>query len=242
MKQDKQAHRVVHQELALDIYLRTLLEEIPSEVGETAPIEQPDAAPKTAVEPVQRAELNPPLLAPTLAAAEIEAGLPVPLESREAITNQQLAVMPDWARHEFQALFFKVDQLTLATPLTDLLRTLRNERQPTKLPGQPSWFLGLLDEHDGRIGVLDTGQLLFGKNKGKQRDPVANPFRHILITGDGRWGLACDEILSISRLQPDKVRWRTLREKRPWLVGTVIEELTAVIDVQQLVPHRKMRH
>ena len=149
--------------------------------------------------------------------------------------------MPEWSQNEFQALFFKVDQLILAAPLTELLRTIKINRQPSKIPGQPSWFMGLLDQHDSRIGVLDTGQLVFGKSRGSQRDLEQNPFKSILISQDGRWGLACDEILSISKLQPEKVRWRTMREKRPWLIGTVIEELTAVIDVQQLVPHRKTR-
>ena len=89
------------------------------------------------------------------------------------------------------------------------------------------------------IGVLDTGQLIFGKNRGSQRDLEARPFKSILITRDKRWRLACDEILSIGRLKPEKVRWRTCRQKRPWLIGTVIEELTAIIDLQALVPHRK---
>jgi len=147
--------------------------------------------------------------------------------------------MPEWARSEFQALFFKVDKFILATPLTELLRTIEVDKKPTKIPGQPSWFMGLLDTHEQRIGVLDTGQLIFGKTIGQQRDLEKQPFQRILITHDGRWGLACDEILSIGKLEPDKVRWRTLRQKKPWLIGTVIDELTAVIDVNHLVPHRK---
>jgi purine-binding chemotaxis protein CheW len=51
--------------------------------------------------------------------------------------------------------------------------------------------------------------------------------------------LACDEILSIGKLKPDTVRWRTNRQTKTWLIGTVIEELTAVVDLRQLVPHRK---
>jgi purine-binding chemotaxis protein CheW len=136
-------------------------------------------------------------------------------------------------------LFFKVDQLILATPLIELCRTIKLERKPSKIPGQPSWFLGLLDEHDCRIGVLDTGQLVFGKTRGSQRDLEENPFKRVLITQDKKWGLACDEIISIGNLKPEKVRWRTIRQKKPWLIGTVIEELTAIIDVKQLVPHRK---
>lgn len=243
MKQDKQTQHVVHQELALDIYLRTLLEEVPTaeiekpvtEKAKTLRSEPPASGPVRLVEPI----MLPPLQQPQV--EETVKGLPAVREAVPDSKPQHLSVMPEWAQHEFQALFFKVDQLILATPLTELLRTIKIDRQPTKIPGQPSWFMGLLDEHDSRIGVLDTGQLVCGKNRGGRRDLAKNPFQRILITRDGRWGLVCDEILSISRLQPEKVRWRTLREKRPWLIGTVIEELTAVIDVRQLVPHRKMR-
>ena len=34
----------------------------------------------------------------------------------------------------------------LATPLVELSRTIKNDRKPGKIPGQPSWFMGLLDE------------------------------------------------------------------------------------------------
>lgn len=151
-----------------------------------------------------------------------------------------LSVMPDWSRNEFQALFFRVDHLILATPLTELSRTLMFTRKPTKLPNQPTWFLGLLPDQGKNVGILDTGQLIFGRLRG-QRDLVMRPFPCLLITGDGNWGLACDEILSVGKLSPEKVRWRTLRQKRPWLIGTVTEELTAVIDIGELVPRRKSR-
>jgi purine-binding chemotaxis protein CheW len=147
--------------------------------------------------------------------------------------------MPDWAQHEFQALFFKLEHLILATPLTELSRAIKIDQKPGKIPGQPGWFIGLLDEHDSRVGVLDTGQLIFGKNRGGARNLETNPFKSILITQDKRWGLACDEILSIGKVKPEKVRWRTSRQKKPWLIGTVIEELTAIIDLQELIPHRR---
>lgn len=231
MTQAKPPRQIVRQELALDAYLSTLLDQVPDADGYAdapeviaQPIEQP------LEQPPQRVIVSEPLSAPVqnpLAAFENPAKL------------HPLSVMPDWAQHDFQALFFKVEHLILATPLTELSRTIKMDRKPGKIPGQPSWFMGLLDEPDSRIGVLDTGQLIFGKLRGSQRDLETNPFKSILVTHDKRWGLACDEILSIGRLKPEKVRWRTSRQKRPWLIGTVIEELTAIIDLQELVPHRR---
>lgn len=227
MQSEKFGHQVVEQGIALDSYLSTLLDEIPSNAALDQLLPQQETAkPVKAVAP----------------SAEVARKSDVQLDGKEdkpVKTINALSVMPDWAQSEFQALFFKVDKLILAAPLTDLLRTIKIEKAPTKIPGQPTWFMGLLDNKDLRIGVLDTGQLIYGKSRGQQRDLEKQPFKSILISHDGKWGLACDEILSIGRLEPDKVRWRTMRHKKPWLVGTVIEELTAIIDINHLVPHRK---
>lgn len=234
MQRKKTELQIVDQDIALDSYLSTLLNDIPDDLeldqelvqAEQTVVQKPVQI-KTAVEAKQKSVIQ-----------KVE----LPKEQKQPQPEKlikPLSVMPEWTQHEFQALFFKVDHLILAAPLTDLLRTIRIDKQPTKIPGQPSWFIGLLDNHQNRIGVLDTGQLIFGKTKGQERNLDEKPFQSILITHDGKWGIACDEILSIGKLLPDKVRWRTLRQKRPWLVGTVIEELTAIIDVNQLVPHRK---
>ncbi len=229
MQSEKFGQQVVQQELALDSYLSTLLDEIPSEIELNQKELKVEAK---VILPAQQLKVIPQVIEKKR----------VQVENKEEDSNKPikpLAVMPDWAQYEFQALFFKVDKLILATPLTELLRTIKVEKAPTKIPGQPSWFMGLLDTHEQRIGVLDTGQLIFGKTIGQKRDLEKQPFQRILITQDGKWGLACDEILSIGKLEPSKVRWRTLRKKKPWLIGTVIDELTAVIDVNHLVPHRK---
>lgn len=229
MNQAKSPLHILQQKLALDVYLRTLLDDVP----EAAP-DETEVQHQTVVDTKPLIRLPQP---ESSRIAEPEAERLAALENPAKL--HPLSVMPDWAQQEFQALFFKVEHLILATPLVELSRTITNDRKPGKIPGQPSWFMGLLVDQDSRIGVLDTGQLIFGKTRGQQRDLESNPFKRILITQDNRWGLACDEILSISKLRPEKVRWRTGRQKRPWLIGTVIDELTAIVDLQELVPHRK---
>jgi len=234
MNQAKALPKIIHQELALDAYLRTLLEEIPEGGAESETVIQVIQPPSATIATETIEQTSAFVKKRVVESREIDVAT-----AEKPTKVQALSVMPDWSRHEFSALFFKVDNLILATPLTELLRTIKIERSPTKIPGQPGWFMGLLDEHDTRIGVLDTGQLIFGKTRGSMRDLQENPFKRILITQDKRWGLACDEILSIGKVTPEKVRWRTQRQKKPWLIGTVIEELTAIVDVRQLVPHRK---
>jgi purine-binding chemotaxis protein CheW len=231
--------QIVKQQLALDNYLQNLLDAVP-EAGEEQVFEAPPLI--ITAPPVKLAM---PVARPVISVSESKSVAEVTTEAADTVVAsanatklQALSVMPEWSRQEFQALFFKLENLILAAPLTELARTIKIERQPRPVPGQPDWFLGLLDDHESRIGVLDTGQLVFGKTRGKQRNLEQKPFQHILITSDCRWGLAFDEVVTIGRLQPDKVRWRTSRQKQPWLIGTVIEELTAVIDIRQLVPHR----
>lgn len=255
--------QVLQQGLALDLYLKTLLADVPEA---DPPLLDPVAiaaepllkiqeveltADQTSVPVTVAATLSLPAKLPDLPLSKVvetasssaiavkPAQDPVPLQIPKARLIKPLSVMPEWSRSEFQALFFKVDHLILATPLTELSRTLIFNRKPTKIPMQPAWFLGLLEEQGKKVGILDTGQLIFGKLRGSQRDLIARPFKSLLISGDGNWGLACDEILSVNKIIPDKVRWRTFRKKRPWLIGTVIEELTAVIDITQLLPGKK---
>ena len=221
---------ILQSELALDVYLKTLLAEVPTAVEEKINI-KPSVARHTQIT-AEIAQKDTSLL------------LQKSPEHPDAIENNlnpaavnQLSVMPEWTQNEFQALFFRVDQIILATPLTELLRTMKlDTKLINKLPGQPSWFMGLAEDQSINIGVLDTEQLVMGKNLGKKRDLASKPFTNILISKDGNWGLACDEVISIAKVFPEKVRWRALRKKRSWLIGTVIDELTAIVDLQHLVP------
>ncbi len=232
--------KVVSAELAIDAYLVSLLEHVPEYVE--APLQEEQDFESEPPAPVQTPpstaviETDPPaiqaeerVVAPEAQTEQAQAEAPL----------NPLSVMPAWAQQEFQILSFRVEDMVLAVPLTSLLRTIKYDRKDTLVPGQPDWFIGLLDEHDSRIGVLDTGHLIFGKTRERQRDRAEHPFAQILITEDARWGLACDEVMDIKKIKPEQIRWRTLRDKRPWLVGTVIDELIAVIDINELIPCSK---
>ncbi len=228
-KQKTATKQIVQHEQALDLYFKNMLGDLLS--GQVAP------EPKVEVKTHPKSQIKR-VPEPVIAKEEPKT------QTRQAATKTEgkimpLSVMPEWSQQEFQTLFFKVDKMILAVPLTELLRTITFDRSVTRIPEQPSWFMGLMDELDSRIGVLDSGQLIFGKSRGMQRNLQEKPYQSILITADGRWGMACDGVLSIGKLTPEKVRWRTCRQRRPWLVGTVIDELVTVIDIRKLVPYRK---
>ncbi|MCF7971540.1 MAG: chemotaxis protein CheW [Methylococcaceae bacterium] len=217
--------QIVEQEFALDSYLATMLAEIPS----TELIEEQEQQVKQAVPPV--AEIQ------TLAVKEYDAELIVDMASSQPI--KALSVMPKYAQGEFSALFFKVGNLVLAAPLTDLSRAIKFDGKVTKIPQQPLWFMGLKAELEQKIGILNMAYLIQGKSRAGARDYQQEPFTHLILTEDGKWGLACDELLSIAKLVPEKIRWRTDRQNKPWLVGTVIEQLVVIVDINELVPKRK---
>lgn len=159
-------------------------------------------------------------------------------EGVDTPVTHPLAIMPQYAQEEFSALFFKVGHLILAVPLIDLGRTLKFDAKLTSIPQQPIWFMGLKLDQNKKIGVLNMAYLIHGRNKAEKRSYAEKPFKNIILTEDTNWGLACDEIISIKKITPDQVRWRTDRKKRSWLVGTIVEDLVVIVDINELVPKR----
>lgn len=135
---------------------------------------------------------------------------------------------PVWAQERFECLLFKVKGLTLAVPLVELGGIIKIEKEPTPLFGQPDWFIGMLRSNDMNVCMVDTAQwvlppALIASNP--------EPYKLIIRIHNSAWGLSCNAVDRSISLQPDQVRWRTSLGKRPWLAGTVIDHMCALIDV-----------
>ncbi len=118
MYSEKNEQQVVHQEIALDRYLSTLLDEIPNDIL----VEQGAEKKAETVDKSDQAEVKvrPQLKTVEKNKYEKNVAQQVRVKSKELSVKivNSLSIMPDWSQHEFQALFFKVDKLILATPLT----------------------------------------------------------------------------------------------------------------------------
>jgi len=227
-EQEKQGHKVfMEPDSALDMYLSTLLANISLNTVEGT---QLDAVEQDKVE-LQAIEIE-----------QREQKIADIFVSSETTHVQSLALMPSYAQDEFPALFFKVGHLILAVPLIELGRTIKFDSKLTSIPQQPIWFMGLKLDQDKKIGILNLAYLIHGKSRAEKRCYSDNPFKNIILTEDTNWGLACDEIITIKKITPDKVRWRTDRQRKPWLVGTIIEDLVVIVDVNELVPRRKLNN
>lgn len=212
---------LVHHELALDAYLQALLASVPDEE------EEPLVA-AAAAEPVVE----------TLVAVK-----PPPVVAESAIILPEPVVNPVPApfQQEFHALFFRIGEITLATPVSDVRRIVEYCATTTALPNQPSWLLGLVENQGEKIGVMHTAELVLGRENIQRRDFGARPYRQIIITRQGRFGFACDEVLEMVKLKPEDVRWRhpQLGGRAAWLMGTVSERLCALVDLNELTPIRR---
>lgn len=213
---------LVDQPLALRSYLDALLQAVPETnddvtlaVNEVAPAADPALA-----------------VPPSSASAEPSTAL-VAAAANEVAPEHNAAV-PSWAVQPFQCLLFKVGGLSLAVPLMELSGVIP-WREVNAMPNRSAHFLGLLQHQGASVKVVDT-TLVVMPERAQSGDASIAARRpgHILLISHGQWGLACDSIGEVLTLTAADVRWRTAKGKRPWLAGTVLQHLCAVLDVTSL--------
>lgn len=139
---------------------------------------------------------------------------------------------PAWAAEPFECLLFDVAGLTLAVPLVCLgsIYSLAGQ-ELTPLFGQPDWFLGILPSQAGNLKVLDTARWVMPD---RYRDDFRQGLQYVISVQGYEWGLAVHQVSRSLRLDPSEIKWRSQRGQRPWLAGTVIEHMCALLDVAEL--------
>ncbi|PXX75527.1 purine-binding chemotaxis protein CheW [Pseudomonas sp. LAMO17WK12:I10] len=139
---------------------------------------------------------------------------------------------PSWAVEPFECLLFDVAGLTLAVPLVCLgsIYSLAGH-ELTPLFGQPEWFLGILPSQAGNLKVLDTARWVMPD---RYRDDFRQGLQYVISVQGYEWGLAVHQVSRSLRLDPNEIKWRSHRGQRPWLAGTVIEHMCALLDVSEL--------
>ena len=245
---------VVVQAEALTLYLEALFAEKPASLPvpvmpamPVAPrvidvvvtrVEAPVVAPATAppkvetVAPVQTAMEAPPKVEVQVPAPRVETPVATPKVVVATATATEAGELPrpEWAQEPFPCLLLRMQGLTLALPLVKLNRILPWV-EPTPIPCYASWLLGVIQVEgmQRQVKVVDTAAFVTPERKpAEPRTP-----QHIVMIGEGEWALTCEDVSSIITIDPGKVRWRTSRTKRPWLAGTVIEHLCALMDAEE---------
>jgi purine-binding chemotaxis protein CheW len=197
-----------------------------SPVSTIAPLLQTLAAPVAEVQPAPEptlVEVQPTLVAPVVEVHLPPANTPPPVETDGR---------PSWAAEPFECLLFDVAGLTLAVPLVCLgsIYSLAGH-ELTPLFGQPEWFLGILPSQAGNLKVLDTARWVMPD---RYRDDFKQGLQYVISVQGYEWGLAVHQVSRSLRLDPNEIKWRSHRGQRPWLAGTVIEHMCALLDVSAL--------
>jgi len=202
------------------------LEQLMAEV-DAAPVVQVPVAPSILMtQVVTETSVIPPRIRTVVPAPAVQTSV-VPTSTVPA------PAIPDWAAAPFQCLLFKVSGLTLAVPLVKLNSVMPWTDKITQTPSKTRWYLGLVQSHEANVKVIDTALMVLPENRRNSIDLApSHRFSHILLVDNYNWGLACDAIGDVIWLDKHKVKWRTDKTRRPWLAGTVLEQLCAIIDTE----------
>lgn len=154
------------------------------------------------------------------------------IEQESVLQSDKTKPLP-WAESRFECLLFYVGGLKMAVPLVELGGIQKaNYEKVTKIFGQPDWFIGVSSINDLRIRTVDTSRWVMPNHyKGELHDS----FKFIIQLDRSNWGLACEDVAEAISLEPSDVKWRSDRSKRPWLAGTVIKHMCAILDIQGFI-------
>jgi purine-binding chemotaxis protein CheW len=236
---------VVESEAALDEFQAAVLEEQSRDAYKTMVAAAPDIEP---VAPQIKLAVTAPVLTPVSTIAPLlQALVPPPVEEPQVLVPPIVEVhlppantpppadtdgRPAWAAEPFECLLFDVAGLTLAVPLVCLgsIYPLAGH-ELTSLFGQPEWFLGILPSQAGNLKVLDTARWVMPD---RYREDFKQGLQYVISVQGYEWGLAVHQVSRSLRLDPNEIKWRSHRGQRPWLAGTVIEHMCALLDVCEL--------
>ncbi len=225
-------------QLALQSYLDALLQEAAAELAASVELDEFEAA--VMEEQVRDARLQT-AVAPVVELKLVQMEPVVPVVVEPVAPSLNIALQPSsaksggrpaWGLEPFECLLFDVAGLTLAVPLVCLGSIYPLEgKELTPIFGQPEWFLGMLAGQTGNLKVLDTARWVMPE---RYNDECRAGLQYVISVEGFEWGLAVHQVNRSIRLDPSEVKWRSQRSQRPWLAGTVIDHMCALLDVEAL--------
>lgn len=221
-KKPHESHTLAEPQQALSVYLDALLDDTIFAVVND----------KAKIHAVEDSVLDKALEKATTPASELMDTASVLIVDE---TQKQVRIAtPGWAQSKFQCLSFQVAGVTLAAPLEKLNGIVKLTGEITELPGYASWVIGLLPNRGQNVQVVDVAKIIMSNEHDWLMQPTIERMKFIILLEGGKFGLAADSISQVLNLEADDVRWRSVQSKRPWLAGTVIEKMCALLEMDQL--------
>jgi purine-binding chemotaxis protein CheW len=126
--------------------------------------------------------------------------------------------------------------LSLAVPVARVKEVVTAQSSLRPLSDPAPLLLGVLASAAGESRVVDTARLILPQDRSMQeRENTGRQAGPFVVLDDGQWALACTRIGAVIELQDSEVRWRTAAGKRPWLAGTVMKQMCALLDIDALI-------
>lgn len=203
------ANKIYEQDQALSVYFRDMLAETQS-----TPIAPPP-------EPVVATKTETP--SPVAAVTESEPAPPAPTVQSETEIHRQ---------GDIKLLLCDIAGMSLALPVSALNNIVRWPDEPlTRLPGQAEWNLGVFSQHQQHTTVIDISYFLQPEHQHRPQTAL----NYILLVGQRRWGIACDQIKQIVTLPIKDINWRSDTTQRPWFSGVITDQMSNVVDIPALL-------
>ncbi len=221
-KKPQEFHTLIEPQQALSVYLDALLDETIFAVVED----------KSKIPAADYSVLDKALEKATVPVPESVSTAPAPVVDEPQ--KQTHIATPDWAKTQFQCLSFQIAGVTLAAPLEKLNGIVELTDEITELPGYAPWVIGLLPNRGRNVQVVDVAQIIMPNESDWVMQPTIARMKFIILLEDGTFGLAADSISQVLSLVANDVRWRSTQSKRPWLAGTVIEKMCALLEIDLL--------
>lgn len=196
---------------------------------ETQPrfVDNPDEIQDWVIETSLATPESPPVVTQDLQAIHYQQPIHYQLDGVQWLENGR----PQWAQSRFDVLLFQVSGLTLAVPLIALGQIQPLTEELTPLFGQADWFMGLQPTAAGKIRTVNTAKFVMPE---RYDDSFLETARYVVSINGVPWGLAVDSVNQPITLEPEDVKWRGDRSKRPWLAGTVKDHMCALLDIPRI--------
>lgn len=196
---------------------------------ETQPrfVDNPDEIQDWVIETTLATPESPPEVTQDLQAIHYQQPIHYQLDGVQWLENGR----PQWAQSRFDVLLFQVSGLTLAVPLIALGQIQPLTGELTPLFGQADWFMGLQPTAAGKIRTVNTAKFVMPE---RYDDSFLETARYVVSINGVPWGLAVDSVNQPITLEPEDVKWRGDRSKRPWLAGTVKDHMCALLDIPRI--------
>lgn len=127
-----------------------------------------------------------------------------------------------------QCLMFKIGNNLMSMPLIEMNGVVEWPGKLTRLPHEPDWALGILKHRDNNVLVIDSAEVL-QINRDREQKPA-----HILLLGEEKWGLTCDQIDKVVTLDYNDVQWNR-QEAIGITLGIIRSSLSSLLNSRGII-------